>query len=167
MAMCYSVSRAAWYCQAALLLTVLIAGCHGPATGTVSGRVLLNGTPLPGGRITFVPVEGRNLIVAVLTEDGTYPPVELPVGQVMVRVDNRELQQVAAPRSFTPSAPALQRALQKMGKGGQIPVPPPPKPSIPGRYVKIDPKYYQAETSGLEFRVEVGASTHDFNLTSK
>jgi hypothetical protein len=167
--MCSSGTPAEWCGPAALLIAVLVAGCHGHDhdTGRVSGRVLLNGAPLPGGRVTFMPVDGRNPVMAILSEDGTYPPVELPVGEVLVRVDNRELQQIVAPRSFTPPARDLKNALVKMGKGGQIPVPPSPKPSIPGHYVKIDPKYHNTDTSGLGFRVEPGEFTHDILLSSK
>jgi hypothetical protein len=167
--MCRSESPVPRCYRVTLMVAVLVAGCRGqgPGTGTVSGRVLVDGAPLPGGRITFEPSSGGNPVMAVLGEDGSYPRVELPFGEIRVRVDNRELQRAAVPRSFNPPAPALQKALAKKGKGGGIPVDPPPPPSIPGRYVKIIPKYYQTESSGLTFTVEGGEQTHDIVLSSQ
>ena len=164
--------RAAWRGCAALLLLVVIAGCGGPSKGQVSGRVLLDGAPLPGGMVTFLPVAGGNAVTVPLDANGNYPPVELPVGETMVCVDNQQLQPPPPPSrgSFTPP-PAIAAALEKMAKPGGRPVTlkaaPPRPPSIPGRYVKINPKYYVVETSGLSFKVERGDMTYDINLTSK
>src|SRR5438105_9307710 len=70
----------------------LVAGCGGTSQGKVSGRVLLAGAPLPGGKLMFRPADGRfNLVTVVLDESGTFS-VELPAGEVMVAVANRDLE---------------------------------------------------------------------------
>jgi hypothetical protein len=42
----------------ALLVPVVVAGC-GPGEGKVSGQVLFKGNPLPGGTVTFSPVDTK------------------------------------------------------------------------------------------------------------
>ena len=51
------VGRAARACCAALLF--LLAGCGQP-TGVVSGKVLLDNEPVPGGRVSFVASNGKS-----------------------------------------------------------------------------------------------------------
>ena len=114
----------------------------------------------------LLPVEGGSARTVTLDENGVYPPVELPAGEVAVAVDNRQLEP-QAPVSHAPP-PALARLREKMGRPPAAPAPTQPRPpSIPGRYVKINPKYYTVETSGLSFTVQRGEVVHDILLTSK
>src|SRR2546423_13180231 len=88
------------YCPAALLALVL-AGCMS-RSGTVSGQVLHENKPLPGGIVTFLPdVQGLSPASAILDEQGHYE-VTVPVGEFHIIVDNREL----APRG-NKTAPAV------------------------------------------------------------
>jgi hypothetical protein len=70
----------------------LSTGCA--KTGKVSGKVTLDdGTPLPGGVISFVPDDpGSNPAAANIREDGTYE-VDVPVGTCKVSIDNRRAGQ--------------------------------------------------------------------------
>ena len=53
----------------------VLAGC-GPGKGRVSGQVLFNGKPLPGGWVTFQPaVRGHNPVSAEIDRDGNYSAV--------------------------------------------------------------------------------------------
>jgi hypothetical protein len=133
----------------------------------VSGQVLLNGTPLPGGLVTFRPDNPKeNSVTAQLDEQGRFS-VELPVGGVKVSVDNRHLQErKESPAGLKPNLPFAEDVRQKLGGSGT-----PPskegedKPSTPvGRYVPIAPEYHAVETSGLEFTVQRREQQHDIEL---
>jgi hypothetical protein len=156
-----------------LLLVPILAGC-GSAKGTVSGRVLYKGAALPGGRVTFRPANPKvNAIPVELDEEGKYE-VTLPVGEVRVSVDNRELQPPSAVPRGVPAGlpPEVQKALAK-AKTEAAPPPAaeptpagnsaaPPKPR--GKYVPIPDKYYTIENSDLKFTVEPGNQKHDLEL---
>jgi len=157
----------------ALCLTAL-AGCGGPATGKVSGRVTYKGQPLPGGLVMFRPADPRqNLITVELDKDGQYSAV-LPGGEMTVSIDNRDLEPRPAFGSGVPAGvPIAPDIRAKLGKAA-LPAPPPDKPvesaDLPppqpsGRYVPIPVKYYAVETSGLKFTVKGGDQTQDFELT--
>jgi hypothetical protein len=84
----------------ALLLAVL-AGC-GPRVGNVSGRVLLDGQPLPSGTVTFVAPDGREWPYRI-GPDGEYQIADFPAGPARVKVTSQ-------PRSpFGKTAPAEPR----------------------------------------------------------
>ena len=86
-----------------VLLLPLVVGC-GPGQGNVSGRVLFNGAPLPGGRVTFRPADPRqNSVSAEIDRQGNYQAV-LPAGEVKVCVDNRELEPPPRIGSLAPPA---------------------------------------------------------------
>src|SRR5260370_1315116 len=81
-------------CRAHLLLCLLVltAGCSG-GTGSVeraevTGKVLFKGQPLPGGRVTFVTVQGGFAHGGTIDERGNYT-LSAPVGEVRIAVDNR------------------------------------------------------------------------------
>jgi hypothetical protein len=160
--------RAGWAAGVGLLLLLPVAVGCGPRTGTVSGRVLLGGAPLPGGRVTFRPADPRqNSVSAEIDEQGNYQVV-LPVGEVMVSVDNQEL----APRSPPggPLAlPGLSAEAQEKLRSAREAAPPAPdpgsgRPRPSGRYVPIPERYLLAESSGLEFKVHGGEQKHDLEL---
>jgi hypothetical protein len=149
---------------ALLLFLPLAVGC-GPGRSAVSGRVLLDGQPLPGGRVTFRPADPReNTVSAELDEKGNYQ-AELPAGDVQVSVDNRELD----PSSRTagglpPDLPIAPEARQQLGDGAAAAK---GSDKDAGRFRPIPPKYYQAETSQLGFAVKGGDMKHDIELSWK
>jgi hypothetical protein len=149
-----------------LLVPPLLVGCGG-GTAKVSGRVLYKGVPLPGGSVSFRPVDPRqNSVSADLDEQGHYEAT-LPVGEVQVSVDNRELEPSPPGASGIPAnLPAEVR--KKLAQARAAADPPaknndaPAKPH--GKYVRIPNKYYEVETSGLQFKVEPGNPQHDIEL---
>ena len=155
-----------------LLLLPVLAGC-GVAQGKVSGRVLLNGTPLPGGRVTFRPEDpSQNTISADIDEQGNYQ-VMLPVGEVQISVDNRELEPVNNEGGGVPLAltPLLSPEAKKHLGGKQPDRSPSTSPAnLPekprGRYVEIPSKYYDIETSGLKFTVQRGEQARDIMMNN-
>src|SRR5207253_1809269 len=91
--------------------------------------VLLNGQPLPGGRVTFRPADGRrNSVTSTISEKGEYQAV-LPVGEVKVTVDNSELEPPAAGLAGLPKGLPLDPKIAKElggGKGAEHSTKPPP-----------------------------------------
>ena len=150
-----------------LFLLPVVAGC-GSGRGHVYGRVLYEGTPLPGGRVTFRPADPKeNSVSAELDADGNYQAV-LSAGEVLVSVDNRELEPRGPRDAGLPSGlPADVKKFLGSNKPGQ------PRPKSretapgksSGRYVEIPSRYYSAEKSHLGFTVQGGEQRHDIELT--
>jgi hypothetical protein len=151
-------------CFALLLLVPLLAGCGGAARARVSGRVLFQDKPLPGGWVTFRPADPReNAITAAISPEGNYEAT-LPVGEVQISVDNRHLQPRPAGQALTPP------------EGLKLPegMPRPSAPAAPpketerdkpaGNYVAIPEKYYTTDSSGLKYTVTKGDQKHDIPL---
>jgi hypothetical protein len=152
-----------------LLLPVLplLVGCGG-GTVKVSGRVFYKGEPLPGGSVSFRPVDPKqNSVSADLDDEGHYEAT-LPIGEVQVSVDNRELEPRALGASGIPVnlPPEVRKKLAQVKPAANPPAAKnddaPTKPR--GRYVRIPNKYYEVETSGLQFKVESGNPQHDIEL---
>jgi hypothetical protein len=152
-----------------LVLLPIALGCA-PARGKVTGQVRYNGQPVPGGRVTFRPADPReNSISAEMDEQGRFETV-LPVGEVKVTVDNRELESVShwtggVPKDLPPDV------AKNIPKGAPEPAPSPsganPPNKLPGKYRRIPPKYYQLETSELAFTVKGGEQEQNLELTDR
>jgi len=148
-----------------LLALALLAGC-GRREGKVSGRVLYNGKPLPGGSLYFRPADGAlNTVSVTIDEKGNYEAA-LPVGEVKIAVNNTELQRQPAEGGGRPQLPPIKLPNIPKSKGSEPPeAPPPDAPQKPaGAYVPIPEKFYNADTSGLTYTVKPGPQTHDIEL---
>jgi hypothetical protein len=142
----------AWWCLPCCLL-VLAAGCRPSRTVEhveVTGRVLYNGQPLPGGRVAFVTVVGAFASNGNIDEQGNYK-IQAPVGDVTISVDNRMLRGQPLGKS------------EGMKKGAGRPEQPDPDP-VKGTYKQIPSKYYTPDTSGLTYTVTSGPQKHDIEL---
>ncbi len=145
--------------------------CGGSSKVKVSGQVRYKGQPLPGGIVTFQPADTKFPTLAVLLdEQGNYEAM-LPVGEVQVAIDNRELQPPpAAPAGLPADLPPQVREALKKAKSSEPPPAsrPADNPSAPakprGKYVAIPEKYYTVEKSGLKFTVKPGEQTLDIEL---
>src|SRR4051812_31024161 len=142
------------------------AGC-GPGQGKVSGTVLFDGKPLPGGIVTFVPTNSRFGVVSVeLDESGNFGPVVLPAGEMIVSVDNRKF---APPPPSRGGSVALPPGLSPGFRANMRPSSPRPQPAqdptVAARYVKIPERYYQGESSGLMITVGAGDQRQEIKLT--
>jgi hypothetical protein len=58
------------------------------ATGSVEGKVVFRGQPLPGGVVGFHPEKGKP-VLAKIDADGNYLAPAVPVGAVKVTVDTK------------------------------------------------------------------------------
>jgi hypothetical protein len=156
-------ARSAFVVCFACALLVALPGCAGK--GKVSGRVLLNGTPLPGGWLTFRPADARQNSVSVpINPDGTYEAV-LPVGEVGISVDNRELEPTKAPPPpKLPQGVKIPPASGGAGASSGTSTSQTAAEKLPGTYVPISENYTLADTSGLSYKVKRGEQTHDIEL---
>jgi hypothetical protein len=157
------------------ILAVTAAGCkQGPVHGIVSGKVLLDGKPLPGGTLSFVSSQpGTSTIFAKIDESGNYGPVDLPLGEIQVAVDNRSLAPPPPRGNVDPTAhmkrlsPELRKMRADTVKQQTAAPQPEGVPAQSGNYVKIPDRYYQIESSNIRFSVEAGEHQRDIPLVSK
>lgn len=132
---------------------VLITGCGGQ-TAKVSGKVTLDGNPLPGGQIWFLPVSGKGTpaMGEINPDDGTYSVPNVPIGEVRITVDNRMLKEGQAKLPGGKTLDVKQENVKRPA----------------GTYKKIPEHYAQADKSGLKATVPSGGlSGHDIQLKSK
>jgi hypothetical protein len=132
-----------------LLLTM---GCSG--RGDVTGKVNLDGKPLPAGVIVFR--NGRKPVVSAEIKDGDYTASGVPAGDVKVAVETNSIKDTAErlmagvnPREKNPG-PRAQQAKEMMAK-----------------YRPIPERYADLEKSGLTLKVNTGSNQKNFDLTSK
>jgi hypothetical protein len=142
-------------------IACFVAGC-GQKQAPISGRVLIDGKPLPAGRVTFRPDNpSQNSVSAELDEHGQWNTM-LPLGKVHVSVDNREW--APRPARGEIALPTLPPELRSKIAAAPRGDPAPPKPSP--RYIKIPERYAIGETDELDFTVEAGMTSHDIQLKS-
>ncbi len=163
-------------------------GCAKPVSGHVYGTVYQsNGKPLPGGSVVFYPTEGRGKhATAEIQSDGTYDMPQAPYGKVQIAVNNLHLKEGIPPPIGAPGAPGMPPPPKKgagppmmmKGKGPPKDVaagPPKDAPErdkstatgvapTPDRYVPIDKKFTNPETSGLTTEVKGGKQQFDIHL---
>ncbi len=116
----------------------------------VSGKVLSQGKPLPGGRVTFFHVNGEFASSGQIDESGNYQ-LEAPVGDVQISVMIGMLQSSSGPK--WPYAPKKAGAEKSQ--------------SLKGRWIRIPSHFEDPLTSGLKFTVKPGPQTHDIVLSDK
>jgi hypothetical protein len=146
-----------------LLLGLLSAGCS--SKGEVSGQVLYQGKPLPGGTVTLV-TPNQGAFSNRISPEGRYTIYKVPVGKVKIAV------QPPRPREGNPVMQAMMRdAKKKMSPEEFEKMPPRLKakiesstPAAAGSAVAIPTQYSDPEKSGLELTVTGGKQTHDIEL---
>jgi hypothetical protein len=117
----------------------------------VSGQVLFQGKPLPGGTVQFVSVVGAFASNGIIDEKGKYS-IKAPVGDVRISVDNRVLRKEGKGANLD----AVRRGAGRPDSGDPDPV--------KGTYKQIPAKYYDPDNSGLTYTVTNGPQTHDIEL---
>jgi hypothetical protein len=117
-----------------------LAGC-GRGTGTVSGKVTLNGTALPGGLVTVHDAEGqpRN---GPINKDGTYLVSNITPGPAKISI--MTLSTMPNLRDPNPT--------------GKDPL---------GPYVAIPAKYQDPSSSGFTLEVKSGSQPYDLSMTGE
>jgi len=142
------IRRISWWISAAVLVASLplLTGCGG-GTGSVSGKVMYNGTALPYGSVQFMTPGGA--FVSEIGSDGSYSLSSLPIGSATI--------------SVTCQDPKYADYMKQLSASGRDPKIPKPK-GRPEDYSKIPSKYSDFNTSGLTYEVKSGAHTYNIEL---
>ncbi len=148
----------------AFLLTCLVGlvGCSRPADGysgprgTVAGRLVIDGRPVPRGcQVVFMATRGSFIASGTVEHDGRYSLLYrvaegLPVGEYVV--------QVGLPAGWGPAIAGSAGGSQSTDVN-----------EISKAWIAAMPfpeRYLAASTSGLEFTVQSGENTADFLLVT-
>jgi|SRR5579883_2427189 len=131
--------RALWKARAIGVVFALLLGCGGPYTGSVTGKVLYKGKPLPGGIVTFIHPDGRSAH-AQIQEDGSYKVANAPGGEVKCLVVTMK------------PLPGLPAKI-----ASRMPAKPTDAVYPAGPYVPIPLKYSKPETTDLTYTINRGS----------
>jgi hypothetical protein len=129
-----------------LLVLPLVLGC-GPGSGTVSGKVLYGGKPLPGGTVTFYPEQGGGLMAGI-GGDGSYV-VDVPVGGAKIAVQIPRAGLRRRPEKGGARQAGFEKEMQEHAT------------------IVIPPEYADPGKSGLSLKVERGRQTHDILIPDR
>jgi hypothetical protein len=129
------------------LLVIGLAGCSdGPAMGTVSGTVTVDGAvPADGASINFIPKDGAGMTTGQTLDKGKYS-LKVPVGLMKV--------EIRAPKPAKAKGPA------KEGPGGG------PGPGAGGWIEESLPLEYH-EKSTLTLEVKPGSQEKNWECSTK
>jgi hypothetical protein len=162
--------------NACVLSPVLCLACYGLAIGLltalagcsqrprsadhveVTGQVRFQGQPLPGGRVSFVAVNGGFASVGIIDENGHYQ-INAPVGEVEIGVSNQMLHPNRRQRGGR-GAEEIASPRQKKAGGQQAQL-------VKGYWVNIPSSYADPHTSGLNYTVKPEPQTYDIELSAK
>ncbi len=140
-----SISTAVEYSLAASLLAACLAGCGGSEFGaSVKGVVTLDGNPVTPGLVTFAP-EDPAAVPAVSDLDSN--------GNYMLTTNKKP---GLAPGKYRVAIQAFRPPNLAPGE----------RTTKPSERLVPD-KYFDVNTSSLEFTVAPGANEHNIELTSK
>jgi hypothetical protein len=161
-----------------LLLGLSAVGCGLNSKGNISGKVLYDGKPLPGGLVTFVPTSGQGAFTSRLGPDGSYSLEKVPTGPMKIAVKAFPPKQgggrSGGGRSgggrLKPMADKVKsgkitlsdetRAKMSKGMKEQLEAAAGPKEAD----VSVPPQYSDPEKSGLQYTVTSGSQTHDVEI---
>lgn len=146
---------------------LVVAGCNGgPGVSPVTGKVTLDGSPLPGAIVTFSPDKGGTGSAAVGTVDasGVYKLTDQKstnigggavvgdynVGIVWFKPESNDTSRNSG--ESVAGAMSADKAAATAASGPKLALPAP---------------YQNPETSGLKASVKAGQNTFDFPLDSK
>lgn len=123
----------------AVAILFLVTGCGG--TGDVTGKVTLDGQPLPGGLVTIYDSQEKNLS-SMISADGSYTVAGVPLGKGDIIIQTVEPY------------------------GNPINPLDPPREWF-GKYVKIPLRYKDRGKSGFTIDVKRGIQQLDLPLQSE
>ena len=114
-----------------------LAGCGGSYDATISGKVMMNGSPLSKGTVSFHPVAGGPVATGTIQSDGTFnvqtaTKEGLPPGEYKVTVVATD-------------------------------PPPPGDDENPGTLLTA-PEFGRIDSTPLSFNVEAGANDFEFSV---
>lgn len=134
----------------------LLTGCSG-SEADVSGKVTIDGKPIPSGKIVFLCEGGAKPVLTADIRDGRYSFEKVPAGKVVITVS-------AATYRFdaVPNMPKGMKAGDSPSGEGPGAPPAPTK----GPPIVVPPRYGDPAKSDLSFVVSgSGKVEHDVQLT--
>ncbi len=146
----------------ALSTLCALAGCGGSGSGTVEGRVTLDGRPVAAGRVSFRSADGKNTAVAKIAPDGSYRVLDVPCDAMRVSVnpldkfERIKLQRDAGGAKSKGEA----RGPEAQAKQSDI-------AEALEAAMNVPEKYRNPDTSGLTLTVKSGTNTYDIEISSK
>lgn len=157
-------------------LIVTLVGCGGSKT-TITGKVTIDGQPLPAGRIAFVPSKGGAGVGAEI-KDGQYTVEKVPYGNVKVTVETQSIKTridaltVAAQQFAMSQAPpgvkipenakqSLEEEKKQAGEKAQE------LRELQTKYLPVPENYGKDNTTPLTLEVKSDTKTYDIPLKSK
>jgi hypothetical protein len=153
------------------LIVCLLLGTAGCASnGTISGKVLYRGKPLPGGTVTFLPAGGKGAFNSEIQQDGSYNLTQVPPGEVTIIVETESKN--PAPQ-INPQVGAKEaknvknmREKRQEEKTRMLEWRTRSQPRLPSKeqYVPIPASYKDPDKSGLTYTVTGGSQTYDIEL---
>ena len=139
-----AVDRRVSMFAAVVLLLVALTGCGGPQRGEVTGQVTLDGQPIDGGEIRFLPNVGLPARATIVNGRFAIPAATGPsLGEVRVEV----------------------RWIRKTGKQVPAMAPAPPGTMIDETAEAVPDRFNR--NSELTTNIQAGANTADFALSTK
>ncbi len=120
-----------------------LAGCSDNTSGEVSGRVIVDGTPVEEGAVNFWPVDSKSQPSGGVIKDGTYS-FKAPVGAVKVTLSKVK---VTGTKKLYPGEPK--------------------SPEMPIKEEALPPRFNKKETTELTYEVRPGRNSKDWELSTK
>ncbi|MEM7314373.1 MAG: carboxypeptidase-like regulatory domain-containing protein [Planctomycetota bacterium] len=142
---------------AAVFSVSVLSGCGSSKTGSVTGKVTLDGQPVSEASIAFRPKDGGRMSTGETNAQGEYTLTcyergdgAIP-GDHVVTVTKFEESKVKVPEGADELAVEFAASKKRQPKTKWL----------------VPEKYSEKETSGLTFTVERGRNTADFDLKSE
>jgi hypothetical protein len=152
----------------AALALLTLSGCG--RTGTVTGKVTLDGQPLKAGTVAFSSADGKKRTSSAPITDGQFTLTKVPTGPGTFTVNTSEVsdylektERAAHPPGTEKMKPAERQQIQQTF---QKELTPDMEKRFKGAQL-VPPKYANPKTSGLTFTVQSGSQNHDLPLTSQ
>jgi hypothetical protein len=142
-----------------LALVPMFAGCG--SKGTVSGKVLYQGKPLPGGTVTFLQEQGA--FHSVIHEDGSYRVTGVSPGLATITVSSPD-PPIPQPRTLSMEKMAEKATSRKIEIPPEVAKHMGDPEAGKRRYMAIPSKYKDEKKSGLSYTVKSGSQNYDIDL---
>jgi len=149
------------YAFGIILLSVAVAGC-GAKTAKVEGVVTLDGTPVQGAMVTFIPDNGERQASGLTDADGVFQLTTFNTGdgalpgthKVTVQKMPTQSDAAGVPKPEDPEA--MRKAMEDFSKGAQRDKNKTMKSPLPPEYAKVDttPLKYTIPYSG-QIKIEL------------
>jgi hypothetical protein len=128
------------------------AGCGGGGTGSLTGTVTYNGTPIASGTVQAFAANGT-AYTGEIGPDGRYTIDNIPVGEVKLSVTS-------------PDPERQYEHLKEMARTeGQKAALKTPEPAAVAAWVPVPSQYEQPDTSGFATAIKKGPNTLDLPLS--